>query len=232
MNKAFFLGPVLFVAILAGSLYYLKAVPEEDNSIAGQINRELSPFLKEDRLSFQEIKKGMTIPLHSLIATFPLEKNAKPNPKEIFITLTFPRSNLAEKYLFVLFSGINAEVHNVEPFAHPGIETVLHPEYLTVTVHDGVMFHLQNGIPSNPTHEVFQSADIEGIVTKVQGTVYVSKDREVISKRLAHKWAFFSKESFGEPQLTNKNCKKSNREIHCTFDRLTLIPNYPPRRMD
>ena len=232
MTKAFFLGPVLFIIILAGSLYYIKAVPEEDNSIEAQINRELASFLQDDRLSFQEIKKGMVIPLHSLIATFPVEPTAKPNPSEVFVTLVFPRSQLGKRELFILTSQINTWAFEMEPFAHRGVETVLYQDYLIVTIHDGIMFHLRNGIPANPDLKVFRSEDVRGIVTEVRGKVYLSTDHDILSQKLAHKWAFFSKPSFQAPFYIEKTCNQSDEEAPCTFQWREQVPKYPPRRLD
>lgn len=184
--------------VLIPPLTNAKVTPEEQL----RLNLKFAYWLGEERLTFIEPTVGMKVPMHSLVLTYSQTSRLKPVEQEALVTIEFSRSDLDESYLARLFSHRIIPARHSDPFAFPGIETVLTPDRLVVTIHEGVTFHLRNGIKGSPTHRVFLSDQAIGTVVKVQGRVVVSTDQEILRDKLAEFWA--------SPSIEVWVCEKPN----------------------
>lgn len=177
--------------VLAGVL--LASTPPDGQTF---LNEYLAHLLKGQTIKVEEVKEGMKIPLHSLIVTSPLSgvvedstsgraENLQPDG---FVTVTWKLKDVNEQFVASLFQEYTA-VRMFHPFVDRGIEAVLKDDSFSITLHEGMLLHLRNDMPSFPKAKSFVSGDVIGIATKVQGKVFVSMDSEVIKTKLSSIWS-------------------------------------------
>lgn len=181
-------------------------------------------------LKVEKVVKGIRLPLNSIIVTANYEWIENDPPPLLSLTISFRRGDLTTDFVDKFFDPRNKNIRVVHSFAARGVETVLRPEGLTITLHDGVGLHLRNEVPYLPGFRTFRSDGVVGTVVDVGGDIYVSMDRETIRERLSDVWDFQLK-----PMLrcsVSNTCKKDARGgylITWEHDERDLNPFYAPR---
>lgn len=177
--------------VMAGVL--LAGTPSAGQSF---LNEHLAQLLGGEILKVEEVKEGTKVPLHSLIATSALwgvfEQSASGRTGDLqpdgFVTITWKRDEMDKHFVASLLEESSA-VRMFHPFVDRGIETVLREESFSITLHDGMLLHLRNDMPSFTKLKTFASEKAVGIATEVRGKVFVSTDTEVIETKLATVWS-------------------------------------------
>ena len=177
--------------VMAGVL--LASTPSAEQSF---LNEHLSHLLNGQHLKVEEVKEGRKIPLHSLIATSPLsgiiEQFASGGSGDLlpngFVTITWKLNDMDTHFVASLFQESSA-VRMFHPFADRGIEVVLREDSFSITLHEGMLLHLRNDMPSFPTMKTLVSENAIGIATEVRGKMFISMDTEVIETKLPTIWS-------------------------------------------
>lgn len=126
-----------FVPLFAG-LWNREAMADEDYQEVAGVKLKLSAG-----------RDGQAIPLGVVVIT--------PIPSEEgYIDLEFPRAAFSKAFLDEFFYKKNQFLLKRHPFSQRGVEAILTDRTLLVRLHFGVILHVRDDIPGDPTYQTFQ----------------------------------------------------------------------------
>lgn len=127
-------------------------------------------------VAWRQAKPQAEIRLNSLISV-PWQNGKS------FVRIRVLRAGLSETFLRGVFEAAKDSGQGVaHPLLLPGIELVLKPTSLDITVHEGTILHLRTDVPGDRSYKTFEARGAVGTIESVSGEAFVTVDSNEVAK--------------------------------------------------
>jgi hypothetical protein len=100
-----------------------------------------------------------------------------------FVLIRVPRANLSEAFERGVFEAAKDSGQGLaHPLLLPGIELVLKPTWLDITVHEGTILHLRADVPGDRSYQTFRKRSAVGTIETVSGAAFITTDPSAVAK--------------------------------------------------
>lgn len=99
--------------------------------------------------------------------------------------LVFSRDAISKEFVDEFFSNPSSLPRRVHPLAAVGVESILKKESLVVRLHNGVVFHLRNGMPRYPEYRTFTDKNLSARLRTFGQRVHVGRPKIANAQGLA-----------------------------------------------